>query len=489
MTLTLAIIGRPNVGKSTLFNRMVRKKLAIVHDQPGVTRDWKMAPADIYGRPVLFVDTAGLEEAQDKGSIEAKMRTSTEQAIDLADILLFMVDGRTGVTPQDEFFADIARRSNKEILLIVNKCEGQRGRDGLSDAYGLGLGDPFLISAEHGDGFSDLFDTLHERAMAYEAQHKQEQELQDQESDEEPESEQARDAQPEVLDALEGEEEFEFADDHDPDLDIERPLKVAIVGRPNAGKSTLMNTLLGEERVLTGPQAGLTRDSIAVDWEYEGRKFKLVDTAGLRRKSKIDAALERQSADESLRNIRLAQIVVLVVDATLSLDKQDLLIASHVLNEGRALVLAMNKWDIVEDKDRVRKEFSDRLERSLAQLPDIPFISMSALNGRNINKVMGAVLDVYQNWNKRLSTGQMNRWLGAMESRHPAPLTQNRPNRLRYITQIKTRPPTFALWVSRPDDLPDSYKRYLIRGIREDFGIEKVPIRLVLRTSKNPYVN
>jgi len=465
---------------------MARKKLAIVHDRPGVTRDWKRAECHIYGHRLDIIDTAGLEEA-DAASIEGMMRQSTEVAIEQADILMFIIDGRAGLTPMDRHFADLIRKSNKKIILVVNKCESFRGTDGMAEAYSLGLGEPYAVSAEHGTGMGDLFDALLELIPKDETED-DEASLTEAEKEYIIESEAALEAA-EWLDTIEGAEEYDFEDTDNPDLDPEIPLKVAIVGRPNAGKSTLMNSLLGHHRVLTGPQAGLTRDSIAVDWEYDGRKFKLVDTAGLRKKARIVETLEKQSADEALRNIRLAQIVILVVDATESLDKQDLIIASHVLNEGRCLILAMNKWDAVAQKDRVRQEFADRLERSLAQLPDIPFVSISALNGKNLDRLMSAVFTVYTNWNKRIGTGILNRWLMRMTSRHPAPLTQGRPNRMRYITQIKTRPPTFAVWVSRPQDLPATYKRYLMNGLREDFGIERVPIRIVLRTSKNPYVD
>ena len=479
MTYTIALIGRPNVGKSTLFNRMARKKLAIVHDRPGVTRDWKLAETDLFGSTVNIIDTAGLENA-DLDSVESLMRKSTEAAIGLADLLIFMVDGRDGVTPMDQHFADLARRSGKDVLLLVNKCESRKGLDNVAETYILGLGDPHPISAEHSEGMAALYEEIRARIPQEEnAIHVEEDEYLDIEDLEEAE----------WVEELEGAEEYDFDDKANPDLDMEKPLKVAIVGRPNAGKSTLLNALLQKERVITGPQAGLTRDSIAVDWRYKDRNFRLVDTAGLRRKSKIVETLEKFSADEALRNIRLAQIAVLVVDGSKSLDKQDLMIASHVLNEGRALVLAINKWDSVEEKNKIRQEFMDRLERSLAQLPDIPVVAISALNGRNLHKLMDAVMEVYTNWNTRIKTGQMNRWLQMMESRHPAPLTQSRPNRLRYITQIKTRPPTFALWVSRPKELPGSYKKYIINGIRADFGVEKVPIRLVLRTSKNPYID
>lgn len=484
MTFTIALIGRPNVGKSTLFNRMARKKLAIVHDRPGVTRDWKRAECHIYGHRLDIIDTAGLEDA-DAGSIEHLMRQSTEAAIAQADLLLFMIDGRAGLTPVDEHFAGVVRKSGKKTLLLINKCESAKGRETISEAYTLGLGDPMPVSAEHGDGMSDLFDTI---VALLPKDEDDEEAAKDGEDEYIAPSESALEAA-EWLDEIEGQTDYSFADELDPDQDIEKPLKVAIVGRPNAGKSTLMNALLGHERVITGPQAGLTRDSIIVDWEYEGRKFKLVDTAGLRRKSRIVETLEKFSADETLRNIRLGHVVVLLIDATLSLDKQDLTIASHVLNEGRGLIVALNKWDSVAQKERVRQEFKDRLERSLAQLPDVPFVAVSALTGKNLEKLMREVLSVYENWNKRVGTGVLNRWISGMVSRHPAPLTQGRPNRIRYITQINTRPPTFAVWVSRPKDLPPTYKRYLIKGLKEDFGIEKVPVRLVLRTSKNPYVD
>lgn len=479
MTYTIALIGRPNVGKSTLFNRMAGKKLAIVHNKPGVTRDWKLAEANIYGAHVNIIDTAGLEEA-DLSSVEGLMRKSTEAAIQLSDLLLFMVDGRAGITPMDEHFADLARRSGKKVLLLVNKCEGQKGLEGLHDSYRLGFGDPHAISAEHSDGIGALLDYIKD---VIPAEVKEDAAI---EEDEEFDIEYLETAK--WIGDLEGKDEFEFSDAANPDLAPEKPLKVAIVGRPNAGKSTLLNALVEQQRVITGPQAGLTRDSIAVDWDYKGRKFRLIDTAGLRRKAKIVDKLERFSANEAMRNIRLAQIVVLVVDATGSLDKQDLQLAAHVIEEGRALVLAMNKWDAVEERSKVRDEFMYRLEKSLAQLPDIPVVALSALTSKNLPKLMAAILDVYHHWNTRIKTGKMNKWLQMMESRHPAPLTQGRMNRLRYITQINTRPPTFALWVSRPKELPGSYKKYIINGIREDFGIEKVPIRLVLRTSKNPYI-
>jgi GTP-binding protein len=464
----IALIGRPNVGKSTLFNRMAGKKLAIVNDTPGVTRDWREAEANILGRDIMIIDTAGLEENFDD-SIQGRMRRQTEQAIDHCDVAVFMIDGRAGVTNMDLHFAQFIRKRDLPILLVINKCEGKAGEDAIGDAYGLGLGEPILMSAEHNEGVTTLYDKILETCKdKFIGQIEAEKS--------EPE---------EFADIEEGDEDFDIA----PEDDETKPIKVAIVGRPNAGKSTLVNTLLGTDRVMVGPEAGITRDAIAVDWEYEGRAFKLVDTAGLRRKSRVTHDIEQASTEDTYRAIRLAQITVLVLDGTLSLDKQDLLIASHVIEEGRALVIAIYKWDIQDNKDESLQAFRDRIERSLGQLPDVPVVTLSALKGKKIDKLMDWMMRAYENWNKRVTTGQLNRWLESVESAHPAPLTQNRPNRLRFIAQIKTRPPTFAVWVSRPKDIPGSYKRYIIKNLREDFGIKHVPIRLMLRTSKNPYVD
>lgn len=466
----IALIGRPNVGKSTLFNRMARKKLAIVNDTPGVTRDWREAEANLMGHDVTIIDTAGLEEAFDD-SIQGRMRRQTEQAIDNCDVAIFMMDGRAGVTPIDQHFAQFVRKRDIPVLLTINKCEGSAGMESMGEAYSLGLGDPMPISAEHNEGIAVLYDAILNAVKDH---------FITIDEDDAPTIDNDKEAHVE-----EGDEDFDLADDED----TSKPIKVAIVGRPNAGKSTLVNTLVGSDRVMTGPEAGITRDAIAVDWEYDNRAFTLVDTAGLRKKNRVTHDIETASNEDAYRAIRLAQIVVLVLDGTLSLDKQDLLIASHVIEEGRALVIAINKWDIQDDKDKVLQQFRDRIERSLGQLPDVPVVTLSALKGKKIDRLMEWMMRAHTNWNKRITTGQLNRWIEGIESRHPAPLTQNRPNRLRFIAQIKTRPPTFAMWVSKPKDIPGSYKRYIIKNLREDFDIRHVPIRLMLRTSKNPYAD
>lgn len=467
--LKVAIIGRPNVGKSTMFNKLAGKQLAIVDDTPGVTRDWREAEGHLFDRDMLIIDTAGLEEAFDD-SIQGRMRKQTEAALDRADVIIFVIDGREGVTPADEHFAAFLRRQKKPIILCANKCENMKAvQSGLGEAYGLGFGDPVAISAAHSNGLEELYHALTPHFP--------------EENEEEEEFIEDR-AEFANLDDIEGLEDFEFTQEED---DPEKPIKIAIVGRPNVGKSTLLNAILEEQRVMTGPEAGITRDAITVDWQYEGRQFKLVDTAGLRRKSKIDDQIEKMAAEDSLRAIRLAQIVILVLDGNSYLEKQDLQIAQHVIEEGRALVIAVNKWDAVEDRSEALEGIKHKLGYALSQTKDIEFATISAIRGKNIDKLFFKALKTYETWNKRIGTGGLNRWIARMESQNPAPLVNGRHNRLKYITQIKTRPPTFALWVSRPKELPDSYKRYIINGLRRDFDIPSVPIRLLVRASKNPY--
>ena len=466
---TLAIVGRPNVGKSTLFNRLARKQLAIVDNTPGVTRDWREAEGFLFDKEFRIIDTAGLEENFDD-SIQGRMRKQTEAGLKEADAVLFVVDGRSGLTPLDEHFADWLRRQKKPVLLGVNKCENEKAsQSAIAEAYALGLGDPIAISAAHGVGMEELYHAL----LPF---------MPDEE--ELPEDEKSEDDLPENIDDLEGDENFEFEQEED---DPEKPLKVAIVGRPNVGKSTLLNAIVNDDRVMTGPEAGITRDAIAVNWEFEGRPFKLVDTAGLRKKAKVMDAIEKMSAEDSYRAIRLAQVVILVLDGNAILEKQDLQIAQHVIEEGRALVLALNKWDAVENHEEALAQMQYKLDTSFGQVKDLPYTTISAINGRNVNRLLKEVLNTYERWNMRVKTGGLNRWLAATESKNPAPLVGGRSNRLKYIAQIKTRPPTFALWVARPKELPPAYRRYIINGLAKDFGITGVPIRLLVRTSKNPY--
>ncbi len=446
----VAIIGRPNVGKSTLFNRLSGKRLAIVDDMPGVTRDRREADAMLAGAPFRVIDTAGLEDVHDS-SMEARMRRQTEQAVRDADVVLFVIDAREGVSALDTLVARDLRKQKTPIILVANKAEGRAGIPGIGEAYGLGLGAPIAISAEHGEGLGDLFDAL----------------------------------APYI--------DFPQLDDEAEEDDAEGSgrIHVAIVGRPNAGKSTLMNAILGEDRVLTSPEAGTTRDSIAVDFEHAGRALRLVDTAGMRRRARVSERVEQMAVDDALRAIRLAHVVILVIDAEQVLDKQDLTIARWVLEEGRALVLAINKWDSVTDRKASAQRLSDRLQTSLPQVVGIPTVTISALRVQRLDKLLDEVLRIYDVWNRRVSTGQLNRWLEAMRDAHQPPLAQGRTNKMRYITQVKARPPTFALFLSQPGDLPDSYQRYLVNGLREPFGLVGVPIRLLLRASsaKNPYAD
>jgi GTP-binding protein len=458
MTFTVAIVGRPNVGKSTLFNRLIGKRLAIVDDRPGVTRDRRYGAARLGDLEFTAIDTAGLDDVRD-GSLEARMREQTEQAIAAADVALLVIDARAGLTALDEYFAQQLRKSRTPILLVANKSEGRAGQAGAMEAFSLGLGAPIAVSAEHGEGMGDLYDFL------------------------QPYAERDKAEQSAAMAALDAELDQMPADD----VEVPKYLQLAIVGRPNVGKSTLVNRLLDEERLLTGPEAGITRDAIAIDWKWHDQLIRLIDTAGLRRRSKVVEKLERLSGADTDRAIRFAHVVVLVLDSADMLEKQDLTIARSVIEEGRALVIAANKWDAVEDKNGALKKLRDRLDTSLPQVRGLPVVTISGLTGRNLDRLMDAVLDVYLRWNKRVPTAQINRWLGDVQQMHPPPLVGGRRVKIRYMTQIKTRPPTFALFAQMADDLPDSYHRYLLNGIRDTFGLDGVPLRLLARRGKNPF--
>lgn len=469
MPFTLAIIGRPNVGKSTLFNRLVGKRMALVDDLPGVTRDRRIGDGQLGHLSFRVIDTAGLEEAFDD-SLEARMRQQTEIALQESDVALMMIDARAGVTPLDAHFAQWLRRQGRPVILVANKCEGRAAEAGMHEAWALGLGEPVAISAAHGQGLVDLLDAL--RPLM-------------------PEDAADDDALVEDDDQTMPEEEGE-GDVVDPEVELTRPIRLAIIGRPNVGKSTLMNALLRENRVLTGPEAGITRDAIMVDWSWRGQAVKLVDTAGLRRKARIDKVddkLEFMSVGDTLETIRLAHVCVLLLDAGAIMDKQDLTIARHVIEEGRALVIAINKWDTVEDHAAALRQLSDKLQTSMPQVRGVPTVTISALRGQKLDKLMDAVLDIHKVWNRRVRTGPLNRWLPAMLEAHPPQLVRGRRLKIRYITQVKARPPTFALFVSQAEEFPDSYLRYLVNGLRESFDLAGVPIRVVLRQPKNPYAD
>lgn len=465
--LSVAIIGRPNVGKSTLFNRLVGKRLALVDDQPGVTRDLREGAARLGALRFTAIDTAGLEDATDD-SLPARMRRLTEQAIEAADVCLFVIDARAGVTPTDAIFADLLRKRGVEAMLVANKCESRASEPGLLEAYELGLGEPIAVSAEHGEGMSDLLRALEDRfdeiGQRLEAQ---------------------ATALVEDLPGAAGEDEPDAAPDDDSAPD--RPLRIAVIGRPNAGKSTLINTLIGRERLLTGPEAGITRDSIAVDFDWGGRAVRLFDTAGMRRKAKVQEKLEKLSVADGLRAARFAEIVILLIDAENPLESQDLRIADLIEREGRAVVIAVNKWDLVSDRQRRLNALREELERLLPQLRGAPMVAISGLTGAGLDKLRAAVLRAEKAWNARASTAQLNRWLAAQAERHPPPAPSGRRLRLRYITQAKSRPPTFVLFCSKPDALPESYRRFLVNGLRETLGLEGAPVRLLVRGADNPY--
>ena len=454
MMATLAIVGRPNVGKSTLFNRLAGRRLALVDDRPGVTRDRREGDASLGGLDFRIIDTAGLDEAA-TGSLEARMSAQTERAIAEADACLFMIDSRAGITPLDRHFAELVRRSGKPVILVANKAEGGAGEAGRYEAYGLGLGEPVALSAEHGEGLSALYDRLEEVIAAATA------------------------AGPDDAGDEAGEEDGEPG---------AHPLRLAILGRPNAGKSTLVNALVGEERMLTGPEAGITRDAIALQWAWQGQPVTLWDTAGLRKKSRINEKLEKLAVGDALRAVRFAEVVVLVLDAAQALEKQDLQLADHAAREGRAVVIAVNKWDAVADRATARRAVEESIASHLPQISGVPVVYVSGLTGAGLKGLMTAVFKCYETWNRRVPTSQMSRWLETMVERHPPPAPSGRRIRLRYMTQASARPPTFAIFGSRVDALPESYKRYLVHGLREDFDLPGVPIRLHVRAGKNPYV-
>ncbi len=463
MSFTVAIVGRPNVGKSTLFNRLVGRKLALVDDTPGVTRDRRPGEARIAGLKFHVIDTAGLEESG-PDTLEGRMRSQTEAAIAEADLALFLVDAKAGLTPADETLAGILRRHGKPVVLVANKAEARGAEAGLYDAWRLGLGEPCPISAEHGEGMLDLRDaivaTIGEDAAF---------------ADEDAEATTDVD----VADAAEGEDE--------PAYDESKPLRVAIVGRPNAGKSTLINRFLGEDRLLTGPEAGITRDSISVEWTWRGRRIKMFDTAGLRRKARVQEKLEKLSVADALRAIRFAEVVVIVLDAAIPYEKQDLQIADLVIREGRAPVIAFNKWDMVEDRQETLSELHEETERLLPQVRGIRAVPISGQTGEGLDKLMKAVTDVHRLWNTRISTARLNRWLETMQVQHPPPAVSGRRIRLKYMTQIKARPPGFIISCSRPEALPTSYTRYLVNGLRQDFKLPGIPIRISYRKGDNPF--
>ena len=465
MNFTVAIIGRPNVGKSTLFNRLVGRRVAIVDDMPGVTRDRREGEGSISDMRFTVIDTAGLEDVHDD-SLESRMRQQTEAAFLDADVALMLIDARAGVTPIDEHFAGWLRRHKTPVIVVANKCEGKAGEAGLFEAYSLGLGDPVPLSAEHGEGLADLYEALQPYRDAAKAK-----------------ADAAKRATGDEDDIT----QLDTGDEADDELVQARPMQLAIVGRPNVGKSTMINRLLGEERLLTGPEAGITRDSITVPWTWQDREFRLVDTAGLRRRAKVTEKVEALSGAETRRAIDFAQVVVLVLDANDMLEKQDLTIARQVIDEGRALVIAVNKWDTIHAKSDALDRLHDRLQTSLPQVRGVPVVTVSAKTGKGLDKLFEAVLDVFEVWNRRVPTAQINRWLEGILEHHPPPLVSGRRVKVRYMTQPKTRPPTFALFVSHAKGLPDAYVRYMANALREDFDLWGIPLRLIVRKGKNPY--
>ncbi|CCE01100.1 ribosome biogenesis GTPase Der [Bradyrhizobium sp. STM 3809] len=449
MPFTIAIIGRPNVGKSTLFNRLVGQKLALVDDMPGVTRDRREGEAKLHDLHFTIIDTAGLDEGP-KGSLTARMQEQTETAIALADALFFVIDARIGLTPADRAFADFARRADKPVLLLANKSEGKHGELGAMESYALGLGDPIPISAEHGEGMGELYDAVSK-----------------------------------LVPPADDEEEREETDEER----AARPIRVAIVGRPNAGKSTLINHLLGEERLLTSPEAGTTRDSIAVEIEHKGRGFRIYDTAGLRRRSRIEEKLEKLSVADALRAVRFAEVVVLMMDAQNRFEEQDLRIADLIEREGRALVLAVNKWDLMDGKPGQISTLRRDADHWLPQVSGVPIVAVSGLMGEGIDRLMQAIVEAYGIWNRRVPTAALNRWFEGAIADNPPPAVSGRRLKLNYITQTKARPPSFVLFCSRADAIPQSYLRYLVNSMRETFELPGTPVRITLREKANPFAH
>ena len=454
MALKVAIVGRPNVGKSTLFNRLAGKKLALVHDLPGVTRDRKEVKAKLKDLELTIIDTAGYEESTE-GKMENRMWLQTKRAIDESDVVLFLFDARVGIQAYDEHFADLVRKSEKRVILLANKCEGKAQEQGIFEAYKLGLGEPLIFSGEHSIGFDELYMSLKE-----------------------------------IEETITSKTEEDNADENDEE-NIEslkkKPIQIAIVGRPNVGKSTLVNALLNDERMLTGPEAGLTRDAITTQWNWKGWKINLVDTAGLRKQAKVTGAIEKMSVESTLYATNMAQVVILVLDADAILDKQDLTIARKVLDEGRALVIAVNKWDIADKKEALDR-LNDKLATSLTQAEGVPTVTISALKKKGLDKLLSAVIKVYERWNVRIPTAPLNKWFRDVQDQNPAPLGKNKRRiKLKYITQAKTRPPSFYMFSSNPEGLPDSYLRYLTNQLRDTFKLHGIPIRISVRKSDNPY--
>jgi len=468
MSFTLAIVGRPNVGKSTLFNRLVGRKLALVDDQPGVTRDLREGDARLFDLRFTVIDTAGLEEVTDD-SLQGRMRRLTERAVELADVCLFLIDGRMGVMPTDEVFADILRKKNARVILGVNKAEGAAGDSGALEAWSLGLGEPIRLSAEHGEGMDDLYRIL----------------LPFREEFAEREAMNTPDVEVDVSEEL-SEEEAE-ATAYRPTA--KKPLQIAVIGRPNAGKSTLINKIIGEDRLLTGPEAGITRDAISVRSDWVGTPIRIFDTAGMRKKARVTEKLEKLSVADGLRAVRFAEVVVVLLDVEIPFEVQDLRIADYAESEGRGVVIAVNKWDLEDEKQEKLAELKEMFERLLPQLRGAPLITVSAKTGRGLDRLHDAIRRTHDIWNKRITTARLNTWLGAMTEAHPPPAPGGHRIKLRYMTQVKARPPGFVIMCSRPDEVPESYKRYLVNGLRDHFEMPGVPIRIMFRSQsdKNPF--